>query len=95
MTQKQIETRKNNLKNFDSEIQRNRRYYQLQTEENLAEQLRKDGWEIFSPTVVCDRVGIKNNKVYFIEFKKIGQTLRDSQNKVKRLMFDNYKIVYY
>ena len=78
-----------------SEIQSRRRHNQLKTEENLANELRKQGWEVFSPTVVCDRIGIKHNKVFFIEFKKEGQELKEGQRKIKNLMENNYKIVYH
>lgn len=85
-------------KNFEkartSEAQRRRRLNQIKHEEDVAEKLRTDGWEIFSPTVVCDRVGIKNGKVFFLEFKKPGQTLRAGQQKVCDLMKDNYKVIY-
>ena len=80
--------------NSNSEVQRRRRYKQMRMEEEAAAKLRKEGWEIFSPTVVCDRIGVKNNKVYFIEFKKIGQKLSLNQEKIKRLV-NNYKVVYY
>jgi hypothetical protein len=94
MSEKQDETRRKNLKNFDSEVQRSRRERQLQTEQNLAEKLKEDGWEILSPTVVCDRIGIKDGRIYFIEFKKKGQVLRAGQQRVHDLMPENYVIVY-
>lgn len=72
-----------------------RRKHQLFVEETLAENLRKEGYEVFSPTVVCDRIAIKDGKVYFIEFKPLGQDLRDGQEKICRTTKDNYKIVYY
>ncbi len=93
---KSVESGTKNLMktNLNSDIQRSRRMRQLAKEEELSKSLRKDGWEVFSPTVVCDRIGIKNNKVCFIEFKKKGQDLRENQNKVKKLV-NNYLIVYY
>ena len=97
MTESQIEAgRKNLMKtNLNSSIQRKRRINQLRTEEFLANRLRRDGWQIFSPTVVCDRIGIKDNKVFFIEFKKNGQKLKEGQNTIKESMPNNYIIIYH
>ena len=78
----------------NSEIQRRRRIDQITKEENMANDLKKKGYEVFSPTVVCDRIVIKDNKVYFVEFKKLNQTLRSGQQKVHDLMPDNYLIIY-
>ena len=83
-----------NLMNSNSEVQRRRRYKQMKMEQDASNSLRKEGWEIFSPTIVCDRIGIKNNEVFFIEFKKPGQILTENQNKIKELV-KNYKIVHY
>jgi hypothetical protein len=76
------------------ESQRKRRLAQLEHEESLAQQMRDEGWKVFSPTVVCDRVGIKDGKVFFIEFKKPGQELRDGQRQIQELIPDNYLIKY-
>ena len=78
----------------NSEIQRRRRMGQIAKEENMANDLRNKGYEVFSPTVVCDRVAIKDGIVYFIEFKKQGQKLRSGQQKIHDLMPDNYIILY-
>ena len=67
----------------------------MQMEENAAGKLREVGWEVFSPTVVCDRIGIKKGKVFFIEFKKPGQNLTGSQDKIKHLMPNNYIVTLY
>jgi hypothetical protein len=77
-----------------SEVQSRLRYNQMSYEEGMADDLRKDGWEIFSPTVVCDRIGIKDGKVVLIEFKKPGQELRESQQRVHDVDPDSYLIVY-
>jgi len=66
----------------------------MEMEETAATKLRKKGWVVFSPTVVCDRIAIKGRKIYFIEFKKPGQQLTVSQEKVRSLA-DNYRIMYY
>lgn len=83
-----------NLMNSISEVQRRRRYKQMQMEENASNRLREDGWKIFSPTVVCDRIGIKNNQVFLIEFKKPEQKLTENQEEVKKLV-NNYRVIYY
>ena len=66
----------------------------MKMEKEASNKLRKKGWEIFSPTVVCDRIGIKDGKVFFIEFKKPNQELTENQEKVKNLA-NNYNVVYY
>jgi len=83
-----------NLMNSNSDVQRKRRYRQMEMEEKASSNLRKEGWEVFSPTAVCDRVAIKNGKVFLIEFKKPEQRLTESQEKVKKLV-RNYRVVYY
>jgi hypothetical protein len=70
------------------------RYEQLRVEESVAERLRIAGWEIFSPTVVCDRVGIKNGKVFFLEFKPEGkEILRSGQQRVFDCVPDMYRVI--
>ena len=78
----------------NTEAQRARRYAQLRYEEGIANELRAMGWTIFSPTVVCDRVGVKDGKVYFMEFKRPGQTLRPGQQVIHDLVPHMYEIVY-
>ena len=70
------------------------RQKQLVHEEAEAEKLRQAGYEVFSPTVVCDRVAIKDGKVFFVEFKSTGQNLRAGQQRVHDTSPDNYLIVY-
>jgi len=83
-----------NLMNSNSEVQRRRRYKQMQMEEEAVIKLKKKGWDVFSPTVVCDKIAIKNNQVFIIEFKKPGQNLTENQEKIKNLV-DNYRVIYY
>lgn len=71
------------------------RKYQLDVEQSLSQDLIDEGYEVFSPTAVCDRIAIKDEKVYFIEFKPEGQGLRYSQNKVSQHTSDEYKVVFY
>jgi len=79
---------------FSSEKQSARRKLQIANEEAVADDLRSKGFEVFSPTVVCDRIAIKDGKVFFVEFKRTGQDLRPGQKKIKDLMPDNYLIVF-
>ena len=83
-----------NLMNSNSDVQRRRRYRQMDMEETAANRLRKDGWGLLSPTVVCDRIGIKNEAVFFIEFKKPGQKLSPSQERVRTLV-EHYIVAHY
>ncbi len=83
-----------NLMNSNSEVQRRRRYKQMYMEEAAANRLREKGWQVFSPTVVCDRIAVKDGKVIFVEFKKPGQALTENQELIKNLVED-YQIVYY
>lgn len=79
---------------INSESARANRYKQLAWEEAIAAEMRVDGWEIFSPTVVCDRVGVKDGKVFFLEFKPVNnQTLRPGQQRIADLVPEMYKIV--
>jgi hypothetical protein len=80
--------------NSNSEVQRRRRYKQMEMEQSASAKLEKDGWVIFSPTVVCDRIGIKDGKVFFIEFKKPGQKLTPFQEQVKNTA-QNYCVIHY
>ena len=78
---------------FDSEKQSKRRRSQIHDENVMAREMIAEGWEIFSPTVVCDRIGIKDRKVYFIEFKKnLKQKLRPGQLAVQSLSPENFII---
>ncbi|MDE1850300.1 MAG: hypothetical protein KGH54_00710 [Candidatus Micrarchaeota archaeon] len=81
--------------NSNSEVQRRRRYKQMKMEEDASEKLRKEGWQVFSPTIVCDRIAIKDGQVFFVEFKKAGQKLTENQEKIKNLANDNYCVVLY
>jgi len=79
----------------DSETQRRRRLQQIANEENIANELRKTGWVVFSPLVVCDRIGVKDNMVYFLEFKKPGQKLRPRQELIHDLVPDMYRVIFH
>lgn len=51
------------------------RRWQLEWEKSIANELTDQGWTIMSPTACCDRIGVKNGKAYFIEFKPEGQAM--------------------
>jgi hypothetical protein len=78
----------------DSAAQSRRRLNQIAHEQAQADRLRADGYEVFSPTVVCDRIAVKAGRVYFVEFKKHGQQLRDGQATIQALVPSNYLVVY-
>lgn len=78
----------------DSETQRRRRLQQIVNEETTANELREKGWTVFSPMVVCDRIGVKGNRVYLLEFKKPGQMLRPGQALICSLIPRMYRVIY-
>lgn len=80
--------------NADGSLQSKKRRNQIDHEEREAQKLRDYGYEVYSPTVVCDRVAVKDGKVFFIEFKKPGQGLRPGQKLVSELVPDMYVVVY-
>jgi hypothetical protein len=67
---------------------------QLLKETSMAKTLEQEGFTVFSPTVVCDRIAIKGRKVFFVEFKKPGQKLRPGQQAVQTLIPKRYIIRY-
>lgn len=67
---------------------------QIAHEEEQANKLRADGYEVFNPTVVCDRIAIKDGRVYFVEFKMEGQELRSGQRRVQQTEPDRYIVIY-
>jgi hypothetical protein len=75
---------------LSSEIQRARRYAQLEYEEGIANELRTKGWVVFSPIVVCDRVGVKGERVFFLEIKRTGP----SQQLIHDIVPHMYNIIY-
>jgi hypothetical protein len=95
-TPKQIKQAKENWdKCRTPEAQRRRSYRRMEIENNESDKLRKNGWVIYYPTTVCDRIGVKNNKVYFLEFKRKGQDLREGQKAISELTKGRYRIFYY
>ena len=71
-TPAQIAARRANFENARTpEAQRRRNSQRMVHEEGEANRLREQGFQVFSPTVVCDRVAIRDGVVYFVEFKKM------------------------
>lgn len=62
--------------------------------ENLVENKIKDSFElIFKPYEVCDRIGVKDNKIFFIEIKNVkNKKLTEKQRKFKSIVGDSYII---
>jgi hypothetical protein len=80
---------------FSSEAQSKRRKKQIEKEVGQADELVADGYEVYSPTVVCDRIAVKDGKVFFVEFKKNRkQKLRPGQQRIHDLVPKMYKIRY-
>lgn len=78
----------------DRDKSRRLRKAQLLLEEDMASHMRANGWDIFSPTVVCDRIGVREGRVFFIEFKpKERPRLRPGQKRIATLVPEMYKIV--
>ena len=65
----------------------------MEIEQQIARGLIEMGWTIYSPTAVCDRIGVKNGKVYFLEFKKGIQLLRPGQQAIRDLVPRMYEII--
>ena len=76
---------------FSSEAQSRRRKNQIAAETAMADLMVLEGFKIYPPSVVCDRVAVKDGKVFFAEFKKhSGQKLRPGQQEIHDLVPDMY-----
>lgn len=64
-------------------------------ERRAAESLRAEGFQVYVPNAVCDRVAIKDGKVYFVEFKRRGQQLLPAQQLVRNMSPENYIVRFY
>jgi hypothetical protein len=79
---------------FTSEQGSRLRRAQIAAEVAMAKKLETEGFKVFSPTVVCDRIAVKDGKVFFVEFKKTGQELRPGQREIHDLVPEMYLIRY-
>lgn len=60
----------------------------------MAKRMEEKGWKLFHPSVCCDRIGVKEGRVFFIEFKPRGKAeLRDYQRMVRDLAPHMYRVV--
>ncbi len=78
--------------NADRKVCSERRMKQIRHEETEANKLRDEGFEVLSPTVVCDRIAIKAGRVFFVEFKSPGQKLRPGQQRIHDLVPEMYVV---
>jgi len=79
---------------FNSAAQSKRRKDQIAAEVAEAKRLEAEGYEVYSPTVVCDRIAVRDGKVFFVDFKKPGQKLRAGQQRIHDLVPEMYIIQY-
>lgn len=55
---------------------------------------RLQGDFIFKPNEVCDRIVVRNGKIFFVEIKQHGQKLRPKQKLFSDIVKNRYQIVY-
>jgi hypothetical protein len=89
------ECRKQAVKeSYDIEKARANRRAQMKQEEDVANNLRIQGWEVFYTSNCCDRIGIKDGRPYFLEFKLEGrEELRTGQKRLSEVSGDQFKII--
>ena len=81
-------------KSIDVEVFRTNRRRQMKQEEDVANNLRAEGWEILYTSNCCDRIGIKDGKPYFLEFKLEGrEELRTGQKRLSEVAGEQFKVV--
>ena len=67
---------------------------QIYGEEEVANKLREEGWEILYTSNCCDRIGIKDGKVFFLEFKPFGnESLRTGQQRLSEVAKEQFLVV--
>ncbi len=54
----------------------------------------KEGWQLFQPRMVCDYFGIKDGKLWFVEFKKDENSTFNQLQQMAKDTFP-YKVVFY
>lgn len=67
----------------------------MKKEWSASDAMRREGYEVFEPYAVCDRVAVKDGKAYFVEFKYEGQSLRPAQQKVRDAAKEGYIVRFY
>lgn len=76
--------------NFCSDAGKRSRFY----ENKFIESIKNDFDLLFFPTEVCDRIAIKDGKIYFIEVKRKREKLRKKQQQFKDFAKENYLIFF-
>lgn len=65
-------------------------------ENAVADRIREDYDHLFLPTEVCDRIGIKDGKIFFIEIKNgsgKGQKLKPRQELMQSFANESYVVI--
>ena len=62
-------------------------------ENEMAEKIKGNYDYMFLPQSVCDRICIKNGKIFFIEIKKGKDKLKEKQKEFKKLVGNKYIII--
>jgi hypothetical protein len=63
-------------------------------EHNVSLQMERNGWKIFRPASCCDRLGMKDGQLFFLEFKPQGRThLREYQKLVRDAVPHMYRVI--
>jgi len=82
------------LKNIDvnrSDAGKNSRLYENEIAKNIVAD------KVYYPNEVCDRIVVRNGKIYFVEIKRkdtAGQRLKPKQIEFKEIAKDNYEVIY-
>ncbi len=59
-------------------------------ENEMAKKIEKHYDKLYHPTQVCDRIGVKGKKIFFIEIKQKGKKLTKKQEEFKRIVKNNF-----
>lgn len=62
-------------------------------ENDAINNVRSEYDKIFLPQEVCDRIAVKDGKIFFIEVKDLKQELRSKQKEFKEISKDNYIVI--
>jgi len=61
-------------------------------ENEVAKTIQADN--IFLPQEICDRIVVRNGKIFFIEIKHKGERLRPKQSEFQEIAKDKYEILF-
>lgn len=92
-----IKVGKDNLRRHrDIASQRRRALTRLSLEAGAEATMVAAGYEVFKLPIVCDRIAVKDGKVYFVEFKRHGrEELRPGQQRIHDLVPEMYLVIEY